>query len=184
MADTKSGNDYAIIQSVIRSGGTCAGCGEGSCYSGYHCPCEGCDCDTETGTPKTQVDSTVNPCGHAERRWGSGCDPAAIEAVASTFQPERGEDGYLALPCGSVFLNFEEWNREHRPACAICLGNFGPTPEPEHDRIGCLDWCNHCSVCGTDILYGSLCTAHYNVTLNSLASAGLISRDTETGTKP
>lgn len=99
----------------------------------------------------------------------------------SDFEPERGDDGYLALPCGSLFLNFEEWNRGHRPACATCLGNFGPTPEPEHDRIGCLEWCNHCSVCGTDILYGSLCPTHYNVggamPVNTLESTAHESRD-------
>lgn len=25
-------------------GGTCPGCGEGSCNQYMHCPCEGCDC--------------------------------------------------------------------------------------------------------------------------------------------
>lgn len=38
------GLDYAIVQSVIHSGGSCPGCHEGSCYAGYHCPCEGCEC--------------------------------------------------------------------------------------------------------------------------------------------
>lgn len=82
--------------------------------------------------------------------------------------PERGEDGYLALPCGSMFLNFEEWNRDHRTACATCFGNFGPIPQPVHDR-GCSDWCNHCSVCTEAILYGSLCHTHFNMTLASFA---------------
>lgn len=83
----------------------------------------------------------------------------------SLLMPKRGKDGYLALPCGSLFVNFAEWNDDHRAACATCLGNFGPTPDPDHDQLGCLEWCNHCSVCGTGILYGSLCRAHHNVPL-------------------
>ena len=98
----------------------------------------------------------------------------------SAFEPERGEDGYLALPCGSLFLNFEEWNREHRPGCATCLGNFGETPTPEHHNE-CSEWCNHCLVCGTGIVWGSLCQQHYNVggpmPVNTLETTGHEPRD-------
>ncbi len=31
--------------------------------------------------------------------------------------------------------------------------------KPIHDE-GCIDWCNHCSVCGASILYGSRCGDH------------------------
>lgn len=35
-----------------------------------------------------------------------------------------------------------------------------PTPaEPKHDDY-CDEWCNHCIVCGTGTLYGSLCSDH------------------------
>ena len=32
--------------------------------------------------------------------------------------------------------------------------------EPQHDA-GCIEWCNHCQVCGAGIMYGSRCPAHY-----------------------
>ncbi|MFJ4166305.1 hypothetical protein ACIPY5_12180 [Microbacterium sp. NPDC089698] len=32
--------------------------------------------------------------------------------------------------------------------------------EPKHTE-GCIDWCNHCQVCGEGIQYGSRCPAHY-----------------------
>lgn len=32
-----------------------------------------------------------------------------------------------------------------------------------HDRE-CWDWCNHCTVCGENIVYGSLCRAHQRLT--------------------
>ena len=32
--------------------------------------------------------------------------------------------------------------------------------EPKHTK-GCIDWCNHCQVCGEAIKYGSRCPSHY-----------------------
>jgi hypothetical protein len=40
--------DNVIVQAIIHSGGSCAGCHEGSCLAGYHCPCEGCSCPAST----------------------------------------------------------------------------------------------------------------------------------------
>lgn len=36
--------------------------------------------------------------------------------------------------------------------------------EPIHDAIACIEWCNHCTVCGEGVLYGSRCPAHENRT--------------------
>jgi len=48
-----SATDLAIREVAVRTVGTCRGCGEGGCYGGAHCPCEGCACpsDTERSMP-------------------------------------------------------------------------------------------------------------------------------------
>lgn len=33
--------------------------------------------------------------------------------------------------------------------------------KPIHNH-SCDEWCNHCTVCGTGVLYGSLCHDHGN----------------------
>lgn len=35
-----------------------------------------------------------------------------------------------------------------------------PSAEPKHDE-SCAEWCNHCTVCGEGIRYGSRCREHY-----------------------
>lgn len=37
-----------------------------------------------------------------------------------------------------------------------------PAP-PKHDEMGCIEWCNHCALCGDPVMYGARCQDHYGV---------------------
>lgn len=36
-------------------------------------------------------------------------------------------------------------------------------PFPAEHTWDCVDWCNHCALCGDAILYGARCNAHLGV---------------------
>lgn len=42
------------------------------------------------------------------------------------------------------------------------FSDSNPAP-PIHDRLGCIEWCAHCALCGTPVLYGARCSDHYGV---------------------
>jgi hypothetical protein len=52
----------------------------------------------------------------------------------------------------------EPWTVLHNAADEV---NAALAKEPKHDW-SCAEWCNHCEVCGTAIMYGSRCHDHPN----------------------
>lgn len=37
------------------------------------------------------------------------------------------------------------------------------TPAPEIHGPQCIEWCNHCAMCGVGIAWGARCRQHYGV---------------------